>query len=484
MVWVQIRNEEAVDAVCTVVFWSDANRLIGVGTAIETLSPYETRVVPITLHDARLQGRGIQKTVLVWNCIIESNGSVGDTVKGSNALYTTLNPPQEPWSMSAQRPNDLPRPELLHFVCEWANGAKTPDRVADLIVEAVFALGRTRYPLDMTTTYFQHCSGRKYTTLGSENEATDGTFIYDRFMRRLKATAKVDQGHTNCVDCATIVSVCANLLGCALYQIQIMDQEFDTCPIVRLGSPPMSWECENWISHHVAWEGPLDADGRIWDACLVVDGEGEPLTLPHTETFMIGNRLGRFIRGGDRESYRYRFIREDSTRLFCYPTDMRVRRPLHKLKTIDEKAQLSKKAAFYLEWFARILPEGAEPCGIELLPEIDWALAFEASWVVPESPHGRVYLQMFLCPSDDEAEDKFQEMVKDLTRVADQEELTASMGDESRGDPDNLILFRRKSVIASLERSSYEPVTLTEPAVKLDLLIVAFLALLARPDSG
>jgi transposase len=87
----------------------------------------------------------------------------------------------------------------------------------------------------------------------------------------------------NCTDSANTVSTLANLVGCDLWQCR-MGWSFALNSILAIGYPPPNpWPQWGGFSYHeVPWKGACTENDRMFDGCLMVDGDSDPTTAPHT----------------------------------------------------------------------------------------------------------------------------------------------------------------------------------------------------------
>jgi hypothetical protein len=184
-------------------------------------------------------------------------------------IYVLLDVPTAPWQQAPYNSGNtqLPWTDVLDFACRWAAGAKTKDKAAALITQNVYALGPAIITYD--------CPG------GGSSHYSGGNFQCTAFLDRLRGG--LGNGiYVNCSDCATFVSTFANALGCDLWQSR-MGFGFDLNQMLGIGSSV--WQtCCGWISfnyHEVAWEAGCTAADDVFDACLQVDGDANPLAAPH-----------------------------------------------------------------------------------------------------------------------------------------------------------------------------------------------------------
>jgi hypothetical protein len=203
--------------------------------------------------------------------------------KSTHAVYTVLALPGPPWQQAPFGPfnTQLPWTAVLDWACRWAATAQDLDEAASRVTQAVFELGpelieygcpilgATQYSLP----YFQ-CTAFL--------DRLGGGFGRGRYV--------------NCTDCATIVATFANSLGCRLWQSTMSgDVPFALNETIAIGTGAWRTAC-GWGAfnyHEVAWTDPCTADDAVFDACVLVDGDGDPTRRPHTPLLPADLRFGR-----------------------------------------------------------------------------------------------------------------------------------------------------------------------------------------------
>lgn len=174
----------------------------------------------------------------------------------SHRLYLVLAKPTEPWV------TETPWVEALNRACGWAAGATDVDEAAKRITERYYNCGVLQY--------------QGYTMYGSS------TYMFSEMLDRLNGGYGLGI-NVNCTDSANTVSTLANVLGCDLWQSK-MGWSFDLNPILAIGFPPPNpWP--NWPSfnyHEIAWKGACLENDRLFDGCLMVDGDNDPTSAPHS----------------------------------------------------------------------------------------------------------------------------------------------------------------------------------------------------------
>ncbi len=169
-----------------------------------------------------------------------------------------------------------------------ARKAETQHEAASRITRAIYESKRFRYEVKEGES--------KYT----END----TVLLTHFLGRLKG--RYGKGvYVNCTDCASFVVSFSNLLGCELYSSIMGDEGFLTNPYSAIGCSPWTPPRWGWAFgyHEVAWTGECMEGDLIYDACLSVDGDGDPSSPPRRELLPLGML---FDDGSSDSPYAYR----------------------------------------------------------------------------------------------------------------------------------------------------------------------------------
>lgn len=176
----------------------------------------------------------------------------------SHRLYLIIAKPTQPWV------TEIPWVAALDIACGWASGAATVDAAATRITEVYYNCGMVKYDDIRGATYY-----------GS------ATYMLSEMIERLNGGPGLGQ-KVNCTDSANTVSTLSNLLGCDLWQCQ-MGWHFDLNPILAIGYPPSNpWPQWGGFSYHeIPWKGACMQNDRMFDGCLMVDGNNDPTTAPH-----------------------------------------------------------------------------------------------------------------------------------------------------------------------------------------------------------
>lgn len=195
-------------------------------------------------------------------------------------IYVVLDLPTAPWKQAPYNAGNtqLPWTDVLDYACRWADGASSTDMAAALVTQSVYALGPGVVTYD--------CPG------GGSSHYSMGNFACTAFLERLRGG--IGNGvYVNCSDCATIVSTFANALGCDLWQSR-MGFGFALNELLAIGSSVWQTAC-GWSAfsyHEVAWEALCTANDDVYDACLRVDGDSNPLAPPHVPLLPQDLRFG------------------------------------------------------------------------------------------------------------------------------------------------------------------------------------------------
>jgi len=184
-------------------------------------------------------------------------------------FYVTLDLPSHPWQQAPYNAanTQLPWTDVLDYACRWAQGATTKEMAAGLVTQHIYALGPSIITYD--------CPG------GGSSHYSAGNFDCTAFLQRL--SGGLGNGiYVNCSDCATFVSTFSNALGCELWQSR-MGFGFALNDLLAIGSSVWQTAC-GWGAfsyHEVAWLGACTVNDDVYDACLEVNGSGNPTIPPY-----------------------------------------------------------------------------------------------------------------------------------------------------------------------------------------------------------
>ena len=187
----------------------------------------------------------------------------------SHRLYLVAAKPTEPWV------TETPWVAALDVACGWADGATTADDVAGRVTERYYNCGVVKYDDVSGATFY-----------GST------TYMLSEMIERLNGGAGLG-GKVNCTDSANTVSTLSNLVGCDLWQCR-MGSYFDLNPILAIGYPPPNpWPLWGGFSYHeIPWKGACTVNDRLFDGCLIVDGDADPTTAPHAWLLPVNMLFG------------------------------------------------------------------------------------------------------------------------------------------------------------------------------------------------
>jgi hypothetical protein len=227
-------------------------------------------------HTLRLRvnnatGIGRHPLVLRW----EFASSAGDDWEvfafSHHVVYFLFSTPRQPWDAGINPPWQT----CLDWACTWAADARTPTEAAGRIVAALYRLGGTSSGASGTI---------QYEMTGSSNYTTATKFELGAFLDLLEG--RPQRGYKlNCSDCAAVVSTFANALGCDLDQVKLIPSTryLESNMLWLIGrAEPESFSGENeFTMHEVAWAGPIDANGSVYDACLMLDAGPDPTSVAY-----------------------------------------------------------------------------------------------------------------------------------------------------------------------------------------------------------
>ena len=264
------------------------------------------------LQDVRIAAAGVSVSNVIWRWQFRSESTNWTDFETSrHRIYTVLKLPTLPWKPGHTDAPTVQTPwtEVLEYACMWAANAQDVDEAANMITTAVSNLG--------THGVLQYCLDQSG-AVGYVHEDPP-RFDCTDFLNLLRGHNNQNGPLVNCDDCAAIVTSFSNILGCDLFEGK-MGADFGLNPHKRIG---LSDLFGSKFSHHtVAWKDPCGEDNQLFDACVRVDSDTNPVTSPHP--LMIPKNI-RFGRVGERE-YRFRLVKpEDEQRCEPKPT-AKVRR--------------------------------------------------------------------------------------------------------------------------------------------------------------
>jgi len=198
-----------------------------------------------------------------------------------HTVYALLAMPTAPW---VQQPfnagnTQLVWTDVLKYACKWASGATDPVTAESKITAAFYALGPATMVYDCPGGGFSH-----YSFAG---------FNCTAFLDLLSGGPGLGK-FVNCSDCATFVSTFANAIGCDLWQSRMGGAWFSLNPILAIGSNVWQTAC-GWGGfgyHEVAWKNQCGVNDEVFDACLEVNGNPNPLGPPFAPLLPANIKFG------------------------------------------------------------------------------------------------------------------------------------------------------------------------------------------------
>jgi hypothetical protein len=162
----------------------------------------------------------------------------------------------------------------LERACTWAAGARDADAVAAAITRAYNGSGVVSYD-----------------TVTGQTMYGSASFNLTAMLERLAGGVGLG-GKVNCTDSANTVSTLANVVGCELWQSQ-MASDFQLNPMIAIGSSTWTIPFDGSFTYHeVAWASGATQFDPVWDGCLHVDADADPVNPPHTPLLATGMLFG------------------------------------------------------------------------------------------------------------------------------------------------------------------------------------------------
>jgi hypothetical protein len=284
----------------------------------------------------------------------------------------------------------------------------------------------------------------------------------------------------NCDDCATSVSTFANLVGCNLRQLDL-GPVFFTTNLVKLIGFSQEDNIE-FIHHEVAWNGCVTEDGKVFDACLQVDGDAQPDAPPFEPLLPTNIRFGS---PSDRD-YRFRLNPD----VFIRPDTLTCRRIGNDkpggCRTIDETLRQFVETHYdFASWRSlppkkTYLPDGALlkrvllPMWTPKLPFqepkfVDAVNAIRSLWFVPTDSKLLVRLDIVELSSWQQAREFLLRKLGEFDQLRVQRVTNSAVGDVCFADPGHLaVLFARSQFVALVRSAGLSPTPVFNAAADLD----------------
>ena len=177
-------------------------------------------------------------------------------------IYVTLDLPTLPWVQTSGS-TSVPWTDALDIACAWAAGATTRDDAATQVTTRYNGSGRVSYDTVMGATLYGWVD---YQLTQMINRLNGGFGLGEK---------------VNCTDSADTVSTFANLLGCDVWQSR-MESFFKLNPMIAIGYSTWAIPFSGSFSYHeVAWKGACTSADNVFDGCLKVDADADPVRAPH-----------------------------------------------------------------------------------------------------------------------------------------------------------------------------------------------------------
>jgi hypothetical protein len=196
--------------------------------------------------------------------------------KSFHRFYVVKDVPKAPWTQAPFPDTQNPWTEALDVACNWASGETTADGITTKLTQSVNN-GPYAYDQSSGASFYSTYSPRRYNMTA--------------FLDRING-GWGNGGVLNCTDCGMSVTTFGNLLGTELWSSRMHSGglgSFTLNQIVAVGSS--SFACPGWgcsfSYHEVAWTGNALASDRMYDACLKVDGDSDPVNAPRTALLPI-----------------------------------------------------------------------------------------------------------------------------------------------------------------------------------------------------
>lgn len=442
----------------------------------------QSQFVTLTLDNTRLTSATVGSHVVTWRWQARdsASGVWADIGTTSHRIYTVLREPGAPWTQSGFVPGNLQLPwvDALDFACHWARGAETPDEAAERVTLSVHALGGNLL---------------RYDREGGNSNYSFGEFYCEHFLRLLRGQVNHRGRDVNCSDCATIVSTFANLVGCDLAQSVMGGSNFKINLIEPIGFSEWSphFEHGGFRYHEVAWTGNCTSNDNVYDACLRVDSDANPMAAPHAPHLAINMRFGET---GDGD-YRDMLARDTADgRPQCGPTGVRTFRKIRDPRAPDPQpvnfllfASLAADFRFE-EWRgSNALSDNLLVWNFQLLDRmlLDWNLtemldathregtvrSVETLWTSP--PRGDdslLSIDVYECATREAAHDQLFKLLGQISIPALPP--LEGVGDVAFAVPaQTMILFARANLAVSIRDASPESQSVSDIARHLDKII-------------
>lgn len=418
-------------------------------------------------------GVSVSTTRWRWQFRLASSNHWTDFAITNHRIYTVLELPNCPWQQQpfVDANKQLPWADALEYACDWAASAQDPDEAATQITHSINDLGLDRVIYSGVQSY--SCPN----------------FNCTQFLDLLGGGPGMGQT-LNCSDCATAVSSFANLVGCDLRQLGLGPEDIETKTIKLIGFPRES--PDDFLGHEVAWKGGISEEGRLFDACLQVDGDDDPESPPFVALLPTNIRLGNT---NDKE-YRFRlspelFLKPDTLGCrkigYSVPGDCRQLDPalLEFLKVRYQYATWSdlapERQLFSLDhtFFEKTFFEKGllSPWTLRLPvqePQFTGAVrAFQSLWVFPGANEELLRLDVFEWKTWQEAREFMLRELGEFHLLQVERLTNPPIGDVSFVEAGDVsILFARSQFVLLVRSAGRKPIPVKQTAIKIEGLLL------------
>ncbi|WP_159437454.1 hypothetical protein [Hymenobacter daecheongensis] len=252
----------------------------GLGTAIQTVAGRAgPRTLELRFRPTAAPAIEATDLTLLWEAKTGS-GPWQRFASSRHRLYWVLAAPGAPWA-------GLPEPDgghalwtaMLELSCQAAAGTRTPEQAASAVTRFVHG-GRAGAA---APTKFQYNPMLPDANLTHLDAVANRYVVRTQQVQALLASLQnpaMTHLQLNCYDAAGCVQLLGNALGCTLKRVKVNSAYYlVTHKLVPMGfTKPAK---ADFRVHCVAWSGPLDERGLVYDACFALPAAA-PASAPDT----------------------------------------------------------------------------------------------------------------------------------------------------------------------------------------------------------
>jgi len=256
----------------------------------------------VTMPVSGLTAACVKKTSDTWQWKAGNFNGLGAMTAKANAsgphtTYVILSDPVAPWS-NADGCTTNAWVTVLNIVCQdspWAGGTASIPGAAAAITDCIYSSGRFEY---------DSAAGDCFYTIITPQNTID-------YFDMSKWTQRIDGGGgrgalVNCWDCANGVVSMSNILGCDLWNQWMGSATGFECNEIRAikddaWARPFGW---GFGYHRVGWRGGVSDSGKVFDACLKVDSDGDPTGSGNHNSEWIPTDIVFWTTGGTYDDYK------------------------------------------------------------------------------------------------------------------------------------------------------------------------------------